>query len=83
MLQINPKKRPSVGDILKSSYLANFSNPKQEYESKKAIKPPISDNTKLGLKDYRQLIYEHIKKVYQKEPVIQINLENGDNLRKI
>jgi len=37
----------------------------------------------LGLKDYRQLIYEHIKKVYQKEPVIQINLENGDNLRKI
>jgi len=66
MLNINPKKRPSISDVLRSSYLAGFSNPKEELESNKIIKPPVSDNTRLGLMDYRYLIYEHIKKVYQK-----------------
>jgi len=65
MLQFNPKKRPTAAEILKINYLANFSNPKEEYDSKKIIKPPISDNTKLNLKDYRSLIYDHIRRVYK------------------
>lgn len=65
LLQFNPLKRPTAVDILRSSYLASFSNPKQEIESRRIIKPPISDNTKLSLKDYRIIIYDHIRKVYR------------------
>jgi hypothetical protein len=53
MLQFNPKKRPTAIEIIKNNYMANFSSPKDEYDSIKIIKPPISDNKKLGLKDYR------------------------------
>ena len=92
MLQINPKKRPTAVEVLRSPYLASFSNPKEEYESKKMIKPPISDNTKLGLKDYRLLIYDHIKKVYkeresqvykERESQGSMSLHNSDSLRKM
>lgn len=84
MLQINPKKRPTASEVLRSPYLASFSNPKEEYESKKMIKPPISDNTKLGLKDYRLLIYDHIKKVYkERESQGSMSLHNSDSLRKM
>jgi hypothetical protein len=48
------------------------------------IKPPISDNTKLGLKDYRLLIYDHIKKVYrEKDTQNAVTLHNSDSLRKM
>jgi hypothetical protein len=48
------------------------------------IKPPISDNTKLGLKDYRLLIYDHIKKVYkEREGQNSVSLHNSDSLRKM
>ena len=57
MLQFNPKKRPTAAELIKHPYLASFSNPREEYDSKTIIRPPISDNTKLGLKDYRSLIY--------------------------
>ena len=67
MLQFNPKKRPKISEILKNPYLANFSNAKEEIESKSIIKPPVSDNTKLGLKDYRSLIYDHIRRVYREK----------------
>ncbi len=73
MLQFNPKKRPTAIEIIKNNYMANFSSPKDEYDSIKIIKPPISDNKKLGLKDYRQLIYEHIKRVYKEREDSQIN----------
>lgn len=65
MLQFNPKRRPTAAEILKNPYLSSFSNPKEEYDSKNIIKPPVSDNTKLGLKDYRSLIYEHIRRTYR------------------
>jgi serine/threonine protein kinase len=65
MLQFNPAKRPTASEILKNHYLASFSNPREEYDSKNIVKPPISDNTKLGLKDYRALIYEHIRRCYR------------------
>jgi hypothetical protein len=47
--------------------LASFHKPKEEIVSKKTIQPPISDNTKLNLKEYRKLIYERIKKIYNEE----------------
>lgn len=52
---------------MKCRYISAFSNPKEEQDSRKIVKPPISDNTKLGLKDYRVLIYDHIKRVYRGE----------------
>ena len=66
---------------MKNPYLSNFSNPREEVESKNIIKPPISDNTKLGLKDYRSLIYEHIKRVYrERDAPSQSNVHNHSSL---
>ena len=31
MLEFNPKKRPTADEILKSPYLSQFHNPKEEY----------------------------------------------------
>jgi hypothetical protein len=36
--------------------------------SKKAIVPPVSDNKKLNLKQYKQLIYDRVKKLYSEQP---------------
>ena len=69
MLQFNPSKRISIADALKHPYLSQFSNPKEEIISKKAIHPPVSDNKKLNLKQYKQLIYERIRKIYSDVPV--------------
>lgn len=49
---------------MKHPYISQFHNPKDEPSSRKAIQPPISDNKKLNLKQYKQLIYERIKKIY-------------------
>ena len=49
------------------------------------VKPPISDNTKLGLKDYRLLIYDHIKRVYREKETFNTNsssLHTGDSIRR-
>lgn len=84
MLQFHPKKRPTAAELLKNPYLASFSNPREEYDSKVMIKPPISDNTKLGLKDYRSLIYEHIRKVYREREVVNhSSLHNSDSVRRV
>lgn len=41
------------------------------------IYPPVSDNKKLNLKQYRQLIYERIKKIYKSEDEITNNTVLG------
>jgi len=64
MLSFNPNKRPTVDQILRHPYLAQFHNPKEEIECPKIIYPPVSDNKKLNMKQYRQLIYDRIKKIY-------------------
>lgn len=78
MLQINPRKRPTAAEVLRSQYLASFSNPKEEYDSKKIIRPPVSDNTKLGLKEYRQLIYDHIRKHYRERENTQHSMHSSE-----
>ena len=65
MLEFNPNKRPTANEILKHPYFSKFHNPKEEYDSPKIIYPPVSDNKKLNLKQYRQLIYDRIKKIYK------------------
>lgn len=57
MLQFNPDKRITINDALRHPYLAQFHNTKEEVTSKKVIIPPVSDNKKLNLKQYKQLIY--------------------------
>lgn len=64
MLQFNPDKRITINEALRHPYLAQFHNTKEEVTSKKVIIPPVSDNKKLNLKQYKQLIYERIKKIY-------------------
>lgn len=64
MLQFNPHKRIKIDDILRHQYIAQFRDKKSEIESKKVITPPVSDNKKLSLKQYRNLIYESISVMF-------------------
>ena len=64
MLQFNPDRRITVNEALRHPYLSQFHNSKDEPSSKKVIQPPVSDNKKLNLKQYKQLIYDRIKKLY-------------------
>jgi hypothetical protein len=64
MLEFNPAKRIKIEDILKHPYVAQFREMRTEIESRKSIRPPVSDNKKLNLKQYRSLIYESIKKIF-------------------
>jgi serine/threonine protein kinase len=87
MLSINPHKRPTAAQVLKHPYLASFHKPKEEMVSDKVIHPPISDNTKLNLKEYRKLIYERIKKLYSFEKdvpksVNTVPVEPAQDIRK-
>lgn len=67
MLDFNPSRRPTAVQILQHPYLSQFHNPSEETISPSIIRPPISDNKKLSLKEYRNLLYEQIKRVYNRE----------------
>lgn len=69
MLHFNPEKRITITEALKHPYLSQFHNPKDEPSSKKIIQPPVSDNKKLNLKQYKQLIYDRIKKIYNESEI--------------
>ena len=64
MLQFNPHKRISMGEALRHPYLSQFHNSKEETFCSKPIVPPISDNKKLQMKQYKHLIYERVRKLY-------------------
>ena len=76
MLAFNPLKRITINEVLRHTYLAKFHNVKEEIECPKIIHPPISDNTKLNLKQYRNLIYDRIKKIYKESATQEKNKEN-------
>lgn len=65
MLEFNPNKRLTASEILTHPYLSKFHSPEDEIDAGKTIYPPISDNKKLNLKQYRQLIYDRIRKIYK------------------
>ena len=65
MLQFNPEKRITIAEVLRHPYLSQFHNPRDEPSSRSIIQPPVSDNKKLNLKQYKQLIYDRIKNIYR------------------
>jgi serine/threonine protein kinase len=70
MLDFNPHRRPTAVEILQHPYLSQFHNINEETVSPSIIRPPISDNKKLSLKEYRNLLYEQIKRVYNRDSTI-------------
>jgi mitogen-activated protein kinase 15 len=62
MLEFDPDKRVSIEEILTHPYLAEFYNKQELLPAKDKIKIPIDDNQRLSLKEYRNIIYEEIRK---------------------
>lgn len=71
-----------MDNILKHPYIAQFRDVKTETQSRKSIKPPVSDNKKLNLKQYRNLIYDSIKRMFpqpEDKIVVSIQRKNTSN----
>ena len=68
LLHFNPSKRLSAAEALKHPYLADFQNRKEEIVSPNPIRPPLSDNKKLSLKEYRNILYDYVRRTYRDEP---------------
>ena len=60
-LQFNPNKRFSVEQALKHPYVAQFSNEEDEPKCSKIIEIPLDDH-KHSIKEYREKLYEDIKR---------------------
>jgi mitogen-activated protein kinase 15 len=59
--QFNPRKRPSVAELLRHKYICKFRDPEHECDySGGIIKIPLDDNIKLTISDYRTRIYDAI-----------------------
>lgn len=62
MMEFDPEKRISIEQILAHPYLADFYNKKELIPAESKVKVPIDDNQRLSLKEYRNIIYEEIRK---------------------
>ena len=60
-LSFNPEKRPSMHEILKHPFLKEFYSKQEVIEAPSKIRIEVDDNTKLGLKEYRSLIYKIVQ----------------------
>lgn len=49
-------------DALKHRYVKEFSSPEDEIVCKEPIRITLNDNKKLGIKEYREALYEDIAK---------------------
>ena len=61
LLQFNPNKRPTIEQALNHPYLAQFHDEEEEIVCKKIIEIPLDDH-KYSIKDYREQLYNDIKK---------------------
>lgn len=61
LLQFNPNKRPTVEQALRHPYMAQFHNEDEEIVCKKIIEIPLDDH-KYSIKDYREKLYNDIRK---------------------
>lgn len=61
VLQFNPTKRLTVEQALEHPYFAQFHCEEEEVSSKKIIEIPLDDK-KYEIKDYREKLYEDIRK---------------------
>nr|AZL94363.1 peroxiredoxin 1 [Nephromyces sp. MMRI] len=62
LLQFNPKKRLSAQDALEHPYLKDFHNASDEPLYNGIIKSPIDDNKKFSVAEYRESVYNEIKR---------------------
>ena len=63
MLQFDPSKRIKIEEILKHDYLKDFYKSSEFQEIKKTqitLKLHINDNTKLSVREYRNIIYKEL-----------------------
>ena len=61
LLQFNPNKRPTIEQALNHPYLTQFHDEEEEIICKKIIEIPLDDH-KYSIKDYREQLYNDIKK---------------------
>ena len=60
LLAFNPRKRITVEQALQHNYVTEFSCIEEEIRLDHVIQPPINDNKKLSLKEYREALYKDI-----------------------
>jgi mitogen-activated protein kinase 15 len=58
LLVFSPAQRLTAQEALAHSYLADFRNIKSEVTASKPVVIRINDNKKLGIKDYREALYD-------------------------
>ena len=66
-LQFNPGKRPTIEQLLKHPYVAQFSSPEEEIRCNRVIQISIDDNQKFGIKKYREALYQDIARKKQEQ----------------
>lgn len=62
LLQFNPNKRIAAEEALKHPYVAMFHDAANEPICERAIKVAFDDNTKYSISDYREKLYDLIRK---------------------
>ena len=62
LLVFNPKKRLTAEEALEHPYVADFHNPEEEIVSDHKIEIPLDDNNKFSKEEYRQKLYDVVKK---------------------
>ncbi|KAF5301118.1 hypothetical protein FQR65_LT08948 [Abscondita terminalis] len=58
LLIFNPYKRLTAEQALKHTYVAKFHNPSDEIEMNISVIPPLNDDVRLTVDDYRNKLYE-------------------------
>ena len=61
LLSFNPKKRPTAEEALCHKYVEQFANKAEETICDQAIKISLDDDKKLGIKEYRDALYNDIQ----------------------
>ena len=62
MLEFSPERRPSIQEIMKHPYLKEFYRKEDMLVAERQVRVPIDDNQRLSLKEYRNLIYEELRR---------------------
>jgi serine/threonine protein kinase len=82
-LEFDPHKRITIEQILKHPYLEEFYNAQEIQSIKKThvnLKLHMNDNTKLSVKNYRNLIYSEIEEKSKLDSFTNTKLEINLNL---
>ena len=69
LLQFNPQRRISADEALRHPYVAMFHDPAAEIAADGPLRIPFDDNTKYTIGEYREKLYEIIRKKHEKKKV--------------